>query len=173
MLKRALAIIVATLLLLIMGSALLGFLYQKKVKDFVVAQLNTKLNSEISVENIKFSLLEKFPYATLEFQKITAKDATDYAEKDTLLYADKLYLNFNIIDILFGNYIIKGIDLSDARMKLNVYEDGSNNYTFWKNSVDTLGEALLIELSRVNFSNVAVNYKFQPAGQLYSFIINI
>ena len=161
-----------TVVLLFVAIALvIGFFYQDKVKKIIINELNKNLRTEITAENIEFSIFRKFPYASLSFYNITAMDATDKPNKDTLLFAENLYLNFNIIDIFKENYKIKTIDVEDAKLNLKVYSDYSDNYTFWNESTDTTDAPFQLVLKKINCKNVHVRYLHFPVKQLYDFEI--
>jgi len=155
----------------IIFALVIAFFYQEKVKNFIVNELNKNLRTEISVEKIELSLLKKFPYATLSFYNLTAKDAIEREKKDTLLFAENLFLNFNIIDIFKENYKIKAIDIKNARLNLKIYKDYSDNYTFWKESTDTTDTPFKLELKKISCDNVHVKYLHLPYKQLYDFNI--
>ena len=129
-------------LIIIVGLALgtllvIGLFFSKEVEQFLINQLNKQLNSEISVKKIELTLFEKFPMASLKFTDVVAKDAVTSPQKDTLLKAEKVYLQFNIWDIFDKKYRIKHIDVENANLKLRVNQDGTDNYHFWKPSSDT------------------------------------
>ena len=155
----------------IIFALIVGFFFQEKVKNIIVNELNKNLRTEISVKNIELSLFKKFPYATLTFYDLTAKDATEKEKKDTLLKAEKLLLNFNIIDIFQDNYKIKVIDIINARLNLKIYNDNTDNYTFWKKSTDTTNSSFKLELKKITCDNVHVKYIHAPLKQLYNFNI--
>lgn len=156
----------ALIVCFIIFALIVGFFYQDKVKKIIVDELNKNLRTEIKVKDIDFSLFRKFPYATLTFNNLSAKDATE-EKKDTLLKAEKLLLNFNIIDIFQDNYRIKEIDLVNARLNLKIYNDNTDNYTFWKKSTDTTSSSFKLELKKINCNNVQVRYTHAPLKQLY------
>ncbi len=170
-LKYFLLSITALFALFIMAALIIGFFYQDKVKNIIINELNKNLRSEITVKNIELSLFKKFPYASLYFTEFTAMDATDKPNRDTLLFAEKFYLNFNIIDIFRENYKIRTIDIENAKLNLKIYNDNSDNYTFWKESTDTTDAPFKLLLKKINCKNVHVRYIHAPIKQLYDFII--
>ncbi|OQA01965.1 MAG: hypothetical protein BWY70_00181 [Bacteroidetes bacterium ADurb.Bin408] len=152
---------------------IIHFFYQDKIKNFIVDELNKNLRTEIKVDKIDLSLFSKFPYASLHFQGFYAKDAIERKQKDTLLYAQHLFLNFNIIDIFREQYKIKTIEVDYAVLKMNVYKDYSDNYTFWKESKDTTDTKFELLLKKIICKDVRVNYWYAPLKQYYEFdIIN-
>jgi hypothetical protein len=142
-----------------------------KIKELFVAEINKRLNTEVNVQHIEFTFLENFPYATLKFEDVSAKDALGKPEmkRDTLLKAGNIMLNFNLFDIYRGNYRIKRIDLTDAKIKLKVYKDLSDNFHVIKASGDSTDSRFSFQLQKINLKNVAISYRNSATLQDYSF----
>ncbi|MDD3876177.1 MAG: AsmA-like C-terminal region-containing protein [Bacteroidales bacterium] len=166
--------------LIVFGTLVLGFLlfafivstyYNEEVKEFFVAELNKNVQTEIIIGETDLSLLKNFPYATLSIQNVFAKDAILNENKDTLLFAKRVDLNFNIFNIFLQRYSIKGINVSDASLNIRVYDDYSNNYTFWKSSEDTINDAFEINLEKIKCNKLRLRYNHAPLHQHYDFYV--
>ncbi len=126
--------------------------YEDKVKAYIIEQLDNSLNTKIDVKEVEFSVFKKFPYASLEFQEVTAEEVTKNEKKGTLFAAQSIYLQFNIIDILNENYIIKKVQVEDGMVNVKIDKFGNDNYHFWKTTEDTENQ-LSIELEKLTFKN--------------------
>jgi hypothetical protein len=123
---RFLSLSLITLVLLLI---LLVFLFEDKIKRYAVEQFNKNLTTRVEVESIDLSLFAKFPYASLEFTNILIKDPEGTARfRDTLLQADKLYLEFSIWDMIAGNYDVTRIEIEHADARVFVDKTGKENY---------------------------------------------
>ena len=125
-------------------------LYEDKVKAYIVEQINNSINTKIDVANIEFSVFKKFPYASLEFQEVTAEEVTTNEKKGILFSAQSVYLQFNIIDILNDNYTIKKVHVEDGMVNVKIDKFGNDNYHFWKKA-ETPENKLSIELEKLTF----------------------
>jgi hypothetical protein len=128
-------------------------LYEEQVKAYIVQQINNSVATEIEVKNIEFSIFKQFPYASLQFQKVTAKEATTSNKKGTLFSAQSVYFQFNIIDVLNENYSIKTIKVEDGIVNLKIDKNGNDNYHFWKES-DGTGNQLSLALDKLSLKGV-------------------
>ena len=126
--------------------------YEDKVKAYIIEQVNNSINTKIDVKNIEFSVLKKFPYASLEFQEVTAEEVTENDKKGILFSAQSVYLQFNIIDILNDNYTIKKVQIEDGMVNIKIDKFGNDNYHFWKKSEDSENQ-LSIELEKLTFKH--------------------
>lgn len=152
--------LLAAILLLVGTGALLGWLYEDEVKNLVLNEVNQNLQTDIKVEKISLSLFKKFPYAALRFEKLMALDAIETnAPKDTLLYAEDLYLEFRVFDIFTRNYVIRKVDVENAVLRLKVDENGQDNFHFWKQRPDSSESHLGFQLQHVGLTNVDFSYR--------------
>ena len=143
-------------------SIVLVYAYEDEVKALVIKELNKHLNSEIRInpKDIDLTILKSFPDCALEFKNLTAMEATKAKEKDTLLYAQRLALAFNIKDLFHKNYTIKTIELEDSKAFLKVDKKGNPNYMVWKTDTTTISsDSLNFALEKIVFSNVTFHYK--------------
>lgn len=142
------------------GGLLLGIVFEEEVKKQIVNEVNQGLNTEITVGHISFSVLRKFPNASLRFQNLMALDAIETnAPKDTLLYAGDLFLEFNLFDVFSRNYSIRKVDVSDAVLRLKVDENGNDNFHFWKSKKDSSETQVNFLLNEVTLQNVDFSYR--------------
>jgi len=137
--KKALKIFFFSLLsivLLILGSSfVIGYFYENEVVNIVLKELNKNIKTEINIGSYDFSILSKFPDASLEFKDITAKSTKNYKSKykneDTLFTAKSIFLQFNIYDIIKKHYNINAIHINGANVHLLTNKNGEENFHFW------------------------------------------
>lgn len=144
-------------------SVLLVYVYENDVKNLIIKELNKHLKTEVHIDpkNIDLTILKTFPHCAIEFKNFTALDAKEFNSTDTLLYAKRLALIFNIKDLFNENYTIKHILLEDANCHLKVNKTGSANYLVWKSdsSSVTTNDSLKFALEKITLTNVKLTYK--------------
>ena len=86
---KILSVTLAILLFVIVGLGVLAWAYEDEVKSYVLNELNKSLNTSVNVEKVDFTLIEKFPYASLKFTNISADEVTDLPEKNLLIDVQK------------------------------------------------------------------------------------
>jgi uncharacterized protein involved in outer membrane biogenesis len=165
--KRILLSILIFFLLLISSAIIIIYFNQDSIKKYIVAQINKQLATEIKVKEVELSLFQKFPYVSLTFTDVTAKDAIKATNKGELLKAENVYLQFNIWDLYNKNYRIRKIEVRNGFVNLMVYSDGNDNYHFWK--TDTVpNKSFSFDLQKLAFDNVVIRYKNFYSNQDYS-----
>ncbi len=110
--------------------------FEPEVKDAIVYELNQHLNVPVDVEDINLSLLQKFPYASLRFSNVVIPEAVSN-DPDTLIFIEDLYLQIGLLDFLSKNYKVSEAEINRGFFDMQIFEDGSDNFHFWKSSGDT------------------------------------
>ena len=164
---RAILGLISFILLLVITGFLIVYFNQDKIKRIFVTELNKSLRTEISVKDIDFSVFAKFPNASLRFKDVLAKDAITAPDKDTLLAAKSIYLEFNLWDIYYKEYKIKKIEINNGKLNIRVNKEGNDNYHFWKPSTDTVQSNFKFVLKKIALNNVTIRYINQESEQYY------
>ena len=75
------------------ASLVISKYYEGSLKTLAVQQINKQLAAEIGVDDVQLTVFKKFPYTSLEFQNVWAKDALiKVGEQDTFFYFHPLLL---------------------------------------------------------------------------------
>jgi len=150
----------------------LAHLFSDTVKTIVVDEINKSLDAEVEVENISFSFIKHFPYASVNFEAVKILEPESFQTSGKILSGSQLSLLFNPIDIFLKNYNLKKIKLKNATLNLQVKGEGITNYEFWKSDQDSTAKDFSLELNEVLFENVDVLYYNSNNHQDHHIIIN-
>lgn len=172
-LKRTFLFFTFLFLLLSGGAFLIGYFYQDEVKEYIIAELNKQLNTEIIVDgkDIDFTVLQNFPYASVDFKNVKAMEAIQRKNKDTLFSAGKISFQFNVLDVFKKNYRVEKIEIATVTLKLRIDENGNDNYHLWKSSRDTSNTSFAFSLEDIDLKDIQVSFKNQQLKQNIDFLI--
>ena len=163
------------LILLIIILLVLGFLfsisrlYEKEINIIALEQLNKQLVQPIVVDKIELNAFSHFPSISLEFSNLKIKDAL--SPNDTLIFAQKAYLNFDIYDLLNKKYIVRKLILSNGVSKILIDNKGLENYMILKKNDDEKKSNFEFLLDQVTIENFFINYQNKLLKQDYDFFI--
>lgn len=156
---------------------LIGFFYGEEIKKLLLDNINKNLNTEIKVGKIEFSMLRHFPFASVELNNVVAKDAAVLSGvegkerkdvvRDTLLKAEKISLLLNIMGVFSKDVSIRKIILKNGTVNIRMYENGTDNYHFWKPAGDSSNS--VVDLENVTLEKVKVTYTDKGNDQNYVF----
>ena len=157
------ALLALTFIILITGLIITRF-YQDEIKKLMISEINKHVNSEIKVKDISFSVLRRFPSASVEFKDVLVKVPVGYLQdekyrpnSDTLFSAKNLFLQFNIRDIFRKQYRVTTINARNGVLYLSVNTEGQENFRFWKTS-ETAGEDFDFDLQNLRLANYRVKF---------------
>ncbi|MFN7012710.1 MAG: AsmA-like C-terminal region-containing protein [Bacteroidia bacterium] len=146
---------------MLLSALLLSYFYQDEIKKRLVDELNKQINTEISISSINFSVLKKFPNASIELTNVLVKDAWENKEqsKDTLLFAEKFSLQMSLFDLFKKNYEIKNIELNQSAVSVKIDKSGNNNLHVFKENETDETSSFKLNLQRLIFKNIDFEYQ--------------
>lgn len=162
--RRTLLATGAVLVLCLAVLFVLAYVYEDKVKERLVAELNTHLNVPVHQSGIDLTLLRRFPNASLRINDVFIQELrTDSAAPDTLLFAEHLDLEISLFAMLRGDYTVR--QLHGDHVRLNCGFDGRGNATWaiWKADSTSEGGAD-IKLRKVYFDGLRASYHDDRSG---------
>ena len=155
--------VLASFIFILILSVTLVFVYEDEIKSAVIEELNQHLNAEISVkpENIDLTIIRSFPNTSLDFKEITCFEVSNKKNRDTLFIANRISLQFNVMDIFHEKYDIKKIDCSNLDLRLVIDENGKENYNVWKEDTanSTKNEKVSFSLEDVSLKKIKCSFK--------------
>lgn len=159
-LKKLIATIAIFLLLFLAAGIVVSFLFGDEVREALVSGLNKSLKTEIEVGDIRFSVLRKFPNASLEFRDVLIKSSKGFRKNefmkyqpDTLLWADKLFLEFSLRSLVTGRYTVTSFQAQNAYVNILIDQQGRENFRFWDYQPDSEQVDFKIDLHDFRFVN--------------------
>ena len=148
-------------------------LAENKIADIALKKVSENIEAPVSIDEVSFNLLRKFPYASIELYGVTLdspkqSDSSDSlkAISNTILKLEKLYVSVKSKPLLKNKFEIVQIDLERAQFNYYVDTAGLTNIDFLLSTqndttaVDTIpSEPLSVILDDLSVWNVEVNYK--------------
>ncbi|HMN05580.1 MAG TPA: AsmA-like C-terminal region-containing protein [Flavobacteriales bacterium] len=160
--RRAALPVLASLAGLLLVLAGLGWFFQDEVKAKLVAELNTHLTAPLHQNGIELTLIKRFPQASLRIRDAYMQEVrADGKERDTLLYAKDLYLEFSLFSLLTGNPVVRELHGTDVCLYPGLDSNGNGNWAVWKSDTTAAetGNGADIDLRRVTFNGLRARYR--------------
>lgn len=154
----------ATLVLLAITIAV-GYFYEDEVSQYLIEELNESLLTEVEVEDLNFSLIKKFPKASLELKNVVAFSKEGFYKEikgyntDTLFFAQSIYIQMNMMDLITKDLKISSIHFDRGDIRLFIDHLGDPNYIFWKtDSTKNKNNEFRLKLSEVKVTRSSLLY---------------
>lgn len=134
---------------------LAGYIYthQDELKAAMLGAVNEHLDSPVQIGGLEVDLWGRFPDVSLRFDEVLIPDPQ--IPRDSLAYAASIYAQFDLIKAVRGTYVLQRITLKDGRLKLRWNEDGTNNYSIFKDDSSQTPQAA-VQLDGVTVLNSRV-----------------
>jgi hypothetical protein len=135
----------------------LTYFYKDKIIQHFIAQMNSRLNTPITVEKIDISVLDQLPYISVVLHDVKVQES--YASsKKTLLETDRIACALNPFDMLTGDYSIQAVLLQNASFQLKVDEYNTPNFLIF-NKQENTSNSTVLDLKKVTLINSKVSYQ--------------
>jgi len=160
---RVISVFAIILSVLVVSGVILGTVYEGRFGNVVVNNLNNQLESKLIVENVSFSVIKKFPNASIELNNVVIKsnkkfrknNAFNLSQSDTLLKLAHVFLEFNIVELFQNKYNVKALELNNGNLNVLIDKNGLENYIIWKEN-PTSNKDFQINLNNVIFKNITL-----------------
>lgn len=124
--------ILSLFIILLMAAKFFG----KEITNIVVSELNQYVVGKISIKEVTFSLIKKFPDASIIFHEVNAKAPDSYRSdlefERKVLHAETIYLQLNLLDLIKGVYNINEVHIENADININYNQWGNANFEIFK-----------------------------------------
>lgn len=161
------------LILLVVITLILNFLFKNQLIDLVISQLNKQIDTRINIAKVDLSLWKSFPNISVQFDQVYAQSSNRFRtanhlrQSDTLLMADKIFFEFNVLKLINHQYELKRVYFKNGYIKLKVNNNGLTNYDIIKssgskseNTIDLKLNDIVFVDTRVEYTNVSDSLKF-------------
>jgi len=142
-----------------------SFFLKDKVGFIILRSLNKNISTKLEVASYKLSFLKKFPKASLELRDVIVHSSPGFnsaafkgINTDTLLSASSVTLEFSLADIITGTYTIDRIGAKTGRAYFFTDSLGQVNYNISTKTGSSDGVETLIDLRRINISDIKAYY---------------
>jgi hypothetical protein len=165
--KKPVKLLVYTLISLVCLFLLLvafAWFSQDKIKQYAIAQINTQLTAPVSVRSVDITFIEQFPRVSLLFNEVSIADPI--RPKHTLLQTKRLFIAFNLYDILTNDYNIKRIEADSGFCNLYINEQNQSNFQIIKKDTSNTSNNLLVSLQSIYLNHINLRYENVYAKQL-------
>ena len=144
--------------------SLLVFIFKDKIIETSIAEINKNLEVPMEVGDVAFAFWSTFPNISVDLLDVEIKSRNTSV---SLLKSKKFNLRFNPFDLLFGDYNLKQINVSNGELNLYVDSLGRDNYNIVKSSDENQDSEFKLELQAVTLKSMQVSYLNEITHQEY------
>lgn len=153
------------LVLLIAASIIISSIFENKINGYLKNYLDAHLLTEISMTDMKFRLFKGFPNGTIEISDAVILSGRNFSPADfsdsfadTLLYANKLFLQFDLMRMIKKDYVLKKIEISKGTLNVLYDKKKHHNLDIWKSSGDSSAYSVQLKSLLLRDCKIQIQY---------------
>ena len=112
----------------------LSVAFEDKIKSLVIKEINDNLQAPASVQQINFSLIRHFPYATLSLENVEIKGYPVAIKNKPMLKAHRIDFMLSLSSIFTHTLHLKKIEVTQASLNSITNREGNRNDDIFKPS---------------------------------------
>ncbi len=132
-----------------------ALLFSDQIIAEFIRQANTRLTTRITVNKTSVNVFSHFPYVALEFHNVYVEDT--HPGQYPLLTAERIAFTFNVLEVLRGNYTVKGLVISESEVNLKINKSGQENFNLFSTQGGH-GGSVAFALHNIYMQNCRVHY---------------
>ncbi len=136
-----------------------GKIYKDEIRNYIITEINKEIKVKINVSAADFSFFRKFPFVSIVLSEVSILSGKDFnptqfsgISTDSLFTASRIYLQFNILDILQKDYRLRRVYAENGRIIILVDKIGGVNYRIFKESSNNEKTSFSLGLDGVKVS---------------------
>ncbi len=138
---------------------------ENKIAKIAIDQVSKTTDIPIQIDDIDFSLVRNFPYATIRCNHLLVSSPNDsiLGSTDTLAYAGRLFVSVDIKPLLKSVFKVRKVVVADAELFYKVDTAGVSNFDFLidttsQDVIDTSANSVFLDLKHMKLENVKCIY---------------
>jgi hypothetical protein len=135
------------------------YAHEQEIADELIIRFNEGQAGQLSYHHVELSPFRAFPYISIDLKEVRF-DADKHTADDKGIYAFKdVYVGFDVLDLLRGEYTIRKLVLSKGHLYLEKYADGTYNITRAKDRADEgeAGGATHLDLKQIELRDITLH----------------
>lgn len=152
--------IISGILLLVISGVVYSYYNGDKIAAIGIRYVSGFLESKVTVDEVHFSVIKHFPYATLELTNVCALskqgfklNVTDSIQSDTLLKTKHLYLKFDLLQVLQNKFKLSRIEIDKGVVYLLINNNSYDNFSIIKTNKQEAKSDFSIDLTKLELTD--------------------
>ena len=129
------AFLIIFMLLSVITSVVIAKFYGDDLQEYAMELVNEQLDTKVTIDEIGISILRNFPNTSLFIKNVTVWSGNSFnrlefqnISPDTLFTAERLYLKFNLPNLLRKKFSIKSLEAKEGLLRILIDSSGIGNF---------------------------------------------
>jgi uncharacterized protein involved in outer membrane biogenesis len=166
--KWTIGILLSTVLLFVLAVFVLLRYYEDELAKYAIEQSKVQFKTEVRIGDVDLAFWQTFPHASLELQNVFVESAS--RSKDTLLSAEKIFLEFDLFDLLGDRIHLHTLDFHRGDFHPEVNNKGVKSWDILKQQ-ESNQESVTVQLEEIALSDMDIRYHHQTRKQFLHVLV--
>jgi hypothetical protein len=157
------AFLIIFMLLSVITSVVIAKFYGDDLQENAMELVNEQLDTKVAIDEIGISILRNFPNTSLFLKNVTVWSGQTFNRHefqdfsaDTLFKAERLYLKFNLPDLLRKKFSIKSMEAKEGFLRILIDSSGTGNFVIEREKEHE--NSRLLNIKGVSLRNIDFQY---------------
>jgi hypothetical protein len=158
------AFLVIFMLLSVITSVVIAKFYGDELQEHAMELVNEQLDTKVTIDEIGISVLRNFPNTSLFLKNVTVWSGHAFNRlefqnysPDTLFTAERLYLKFNLPNLLRKKFSIKSLEAKEGLLRILIDSSGIGNFVIESGEKEQKN-ARFLDIKGVTVRNIDFQY---------------
>ena len=156
--KKIFFLLLIALTVIFSATILSVYFFGDQIKNRIISNLNTQINTEIKVNEIDLDPWEFFPNLSLKFNNVEVSESLEFSNQN-LLSCDKLYIILNPLKLLKKDYTVNSLALVNGQLNIKIDQKGNINYLIFKPNEMNASQKSYFSIQNLYLKNIDFTYK--------------
>jgi hypothetical protein len=165
MLKKILKYTTLVFLAIALIATGLVYAFSEKIEKKVIAELTKELAVDVKVSGYKVIFWRTFPNIGIRLDNVRIEESYPIFNQP-FIEAERLYFQFNLRQVLRGEYSLRKLQLYEGVCRLGSKDEGEN-FHFLKSDNEDSSKGFEINLSSISIQNTVFHFRGNDSTELY------
>ncbi len=133
--------------------------FAEDIEKNVITKIQENVKTPLILEDVEFTIYDNFPYASVKITNLLIQSSKEF-NHDTLLFAQRAYVEISILDLINKIYNLKSIIVSDAKINIKYNNLKTPNFLIFKRNPENKNP---LSIKKIVFLNSELNIKKEPS----------
>jgi hypothetical protein len=171
------AFLIIFILISVITSVVIAKFYGDDLQDYAMELVNGQLDTKVTIDEIGISILRSFPNTSLFLKNITIWSGHAFNRQefqnfspDTLFTAERLYLRFNLPDLLRKKFSINSLEAKEGFSRILIDSSGIGNFAIESREKEQENSRFLniegVSIRNIDFQYINLAKKTDAGGRI-------
>jgi len=123
--------------------------FSDDIEKNIISKIQQNLEAPLILDDVEFTIYNNFPYASVKISNLLVLEKKE-SNNDTLLFANRAYIEISLLDIINKKYDIQNIIITEAKFNIKYNHLNTPNFLIFKKKHANKNTLLIKKITLLN-----------------------